>query len=106
LNNFYKKFDSSCDQAKINAILRRINSDEDFKVDYNEFSLNITPVLQGFNQDGCTTRQTILNLPTDPLSDDILKQSKFLELLKHDGIAFNLEAKKQILRNIESLKKS
>ena len=83
-----------------------MNSDEDFKIDFSEFSQNITPVLQGFNQDGCTTRPTILNIPTDPLSDDVLKQSKFLELLQHDGIAFNLEAKKQVLRNIEILKKT
>ena len=83
-----------------------MNSDEDFKIDVEEFAQNITPVLQGFNQDGCTTRPTILNLPTDPLSDDVLKQSKFLHLLEHDGVAFNLEAKKQVLRNIELLKKT
>jgi len=35
-----------------------------------------------------------------------LKQSGFLELLEHDGIAFNLEAKKTVLRNIELLKKT
>ena len=83
-----------------------MNSDEDFKIDFIEFTQNITPVLQGFTQDGCATRPTILNIPTDPLSDDCLKESNFLELLEHDGIAFNLEAKKQVLRNIELLKKT
>ena len=43
-----------------------------------------------------------MNIPTDPLSDDILIQSKFKELLKHDGIPFRLEQKKQILRDIET----
>lgn len=38
LNNFYKKFDFASDQQKINAILRRMNSDEDFKIDFDEFS--------------------------------------------------------------------
>jgi hypothetical protein len=45
-------------------------------------------------------------LPTDPESDDPIKQSKFLSLLEHDGIAFNLEEKKQILRNVENKKKT
>ena len=40
------------------------------------------------------------------MSDDILASSKFLSLLEHDGIAFNLDQKKQILRDIENNKKT
>lgn len=106
LKEFLTKFDKTCDQKTVNAILRRMNSDEDFKIDFTEFSLNITPVLQGYTPDGCITPETDLKLPTDPESDDVLIDSKFLALLKHDGIAFNLEVKKQVLRDIEVLKKT
>ena len=47
-----------------------------------------------------------MGLPTDPESDDIIMKSKFLSLLEHDGIAFRLEHKKQILRDIENAKKT
>ena len=40
-----RKFDSSIDTKKINSILRRMNSDEDFKIDFFEFTENLTPVL-------------------------------------------------------------
>jgi hypothetical protein len=100
------KYDKGTDQKTVNSILRRLNSDEDFKIDFNEFSMNISPVLQGFTPDGCTTPATDLKLPTDPETDDVLMDSKFLKLLEHDGIAFNLDVKKDVLRNIEKLKKT
>ena len=40
-----KKYDKLIDTKKVNAVLRRLNSDEDFKIDFNEFTLNITPVI-------------------------------------------------------------
>jgi len=40
-----KKFDKDIDTKKINSILRRMNSDEDFKIDFTEFSQNITPII-------------------------------------------------------------
>ena len=33
-------------------------------------------------------------IPTDPDTDDVLIQSKHLDLLQHVGIAFNLDMKK------------
>lgn len=106
LKDFMIKYDKGTDQKTVNSVLRRLNSDEDFKIDFNEFSMNISPVLQGFTPDGCTTPATDLKLPTDPETDDVLIDSKFLKLLEHDGIAFNLEVKKEVLRNIERLKKT
>ena len=100
------RFNRDINTCTINAILRRLNEDEDFKINFREFAKNITPVLQGFNQDGCLSRKTPLNIPTDPLSDDIIINSKFLQLLEHDGLAFNLDQKKQILRDIEATKKT
>ena len=43
-----KKFNLDMDKSHINAILRRLNDDEDFKIGFQEFALNITPVIQGF----------------------------------------------------------
>jgi Ca2+-binding EF-hand superfamily protein len=45
LKEFMRKFDSSIDTKKINSILRRMNRDEDFKIDFTEFTENLTPVL-------------------------------------------------------------
>lgn len=70
----------------------------------------MTPVLRGFTQQGCVTPESIINAPTTAkekiASNDILASSKYLKLLDHVGPAFNLEQKKQILRDIEIAKKT
>ena len=106
LRVFMSRYDKDVNQCDVNAVLRRLNKDEDFKIDFREFASSINPTQQGFTQQGCVTRKTPLNIPTDPESDDPLKQSKFLSLLEHDGIAFNLEDKKNVLRKIETKKKT
>ena len=45
-------------------------------------------------------------LPKDPDSDDIIVKSKFTHLLRAEGVTFNLEMKKDILRKIEEAKKT
>ena len=45
-------------------------------------------------------------LPKDPESDDIIVKSKFTHLLRAEGVTFNLEMKKDILRKIEEVKKT
>jgi hypothetical protein len=45
-------------------------------------------------------------LPKDPESDDIIVKSKFTHLLRAEGVTFNLEMKKDILRKIEEAKKT
>lgn len=45
-------------------------------------------------------------IPTDPDTNDVIVNSKHLDLLKHVGIAFNLDMKKQVLRNMEIEKKT
>jgi Ca2+-binding EF-hand superfamily protein len=91
LKNFMYKFSRDINTCTINAILRRLNNDEDFKINFEEFALNITPILQGFTEEGCISKKTPLNLPEDPQSDDVIINSKFLELLEHDGLAFNID---------------
>lgn len=103
---FMHKYDKDITKCHVNAVLRRLNNDEDFKVNFSEFKHHITPTLQGFNQKGCLTPESNLMIPTDPDSDDVLIQSKHLDLLKHVGIAFNLDMKKQVLRNLEIEKKT
>jgi hypothetical protein len=88
MSKFNKEFVNTC---TVNAVLRRLNKDEDFKINFREFAEAITPTLQGFNQQGCVSKKTPLNIPTDPLSDDIIINSKFLKLLEHDGLAFNID---------------
>ena len=61
--------------------------------------------MPGFQQNGCTTPESQLGIPPK-YDDDILGQSKHLALLKHNGIAFNLESKKEILRDVELMKKT
>mmetsp|Transcript_5908 Transcript_5908/g.9610 ORF Transcript_5908/g.9610 Transcript_5908/m.9610 type:complete len:88 (+) Transcript_5908:575-838(+) len=85
------KFDKELNQTHVNAILRRLNEDEDFKISFREFAENISPTLQGFTPEGCLTRPTDPNIPKEENCDDILPKSKFLNLLEHDGMAFNLE---------------
>lgn len=100
LKDFIKKYNSRVSGSDINAILRRMNSDEDFKIDFREFCQYINPLYPGFNQKACKSKQEDLKLP-NKTSDDVLGQSKFHALLKHDGIGFRIEKKKQILRDIE-----
>ena len=45
-------------------------------------------------------------LPKDLESDDIIVKSKFTHLLRAEGVTFNLEMKKDILRKIEEVKKT
>ena len=45
-------------------------------------------------------------LPNNNESSDVIVTSKNLQLLRHEGIAFNLDLKKQILRDIETHKKT
>ena len=90
----YDKERTLTNTGSINAILRRLNDNEDFKIDFQEFAKNITPTLPGFVQHACISRKTELNIPTDPESDDVIVKSKFLHLLEHDGIAFNIDQKK------------
>lgn len=107
LYGFMSRYDKEVNATAINAILRRMNDNEDFKIDFREFAANITPLQKGFVQDGCITPETDLALPKGKMSsDDPLAQSKFLHMLKHDGPAFNLDLKKEILRNIEKNKKT
>lgn len=49
LKNYMVKYNRDINTCTINAILRRLNNDEDFKINFREFSQNITPTLQGFN---------------------------------------------------------
>ena len=100
-----KKYDPNVNNTHVNSILRRLNEDEDFKISYVEFSKNISPTLQGFEEKGCTTTKTKIEIPKVSETDDCLAQSKFIPLLEHEGVAFNLEKKKEILRNIEKAKK-
>jgi len=39
------KYDPDCNTTAINSILRRLNNDEDFKINFAEFGVNITPTL-------------------------------------------------------------
>ena len=49
LKNFMVKYDrENINTCTINSILRRLNNDEDFKINFDEFGKNITPTLQGF----------------------------------------------------------
>ena len=91
LHAFMRKYDQDANTATVNAVLRRINTNEDFKISFREFSSNITPMMPGFKPQGCISRKTALGDINDPLNDDVLVQSKFKELLEHDGIAFNLD---------------
>jgi len=104
LKVFMRKYNHKVNGSDINAILRRMNSDEDFKIDFREFCAYICPAIPGFENEACLSKQEDLKLP-DKSSDDVLGQSKFHSLLKHDGVAFRLEKKKQILRDIEIAKK-
>jgi hypothetical protein len=45
-------------------------------------------------------------IPTDPESDDIIVKSKFTHLLRAEGVTFNLDMKKDVLRKIEEVKKT
>jgi len=45
---FMRRYDADANTATINAVLRRMNSNEDFKISFREFSSNITPMLPGF----------------------------------------------------------
>ena len=96
-----QKFDPDVNTSAVNAILRRLNNDEDFKINFTEFGQNITPTLQGFTEAGCITHKPPLEIPDKETSDDVLPQSKFLDMLEHDGLGFNIDKKKQILRDIE-----
>ena len=71
--------------------MRWLNTDEDFKINFKEFGKRISPTLPGFISKGCISKEMDLDIPTDPFSDDILVKSKFLHLLKHDGLGFNIE---------------
>lgn len=89
---FMSRYDKDISAQGVNAILRRLNENEDFKIEFREFSNGLTPMHKGFVQDGCLTPETDLDLPQGKLgSDDPLAQSKFLHLLKHEGPAFNLD---------------
>ena len=44
--------------STINAILRRLNDNEDFKISFREFSQNITPMMPGFKDGGCISKKT------------------------------------------------
>jgi len=66
-----KKYDKDINKCHVNAIIRRLNTDENFKIDFSEFKHHVTPTLPGFNQKGCLTPETKLMLP-EPGSDDVL----------------------------------
>ena len=42
------KFNKDINQCDVNAVLRRLNLDEDFKINFREFAAAINPVQQGF----------------------------------------------------------
>lgn len=96
-----KKYQTRVQAEEVNAAMRRMNNDENFKIDFREFCENLTPMIPGYRKDQCNMPPVDLKIPTDPQSDDILVKSKHLDLLKHEGIPFRLEHKKQILREIE-----
>ena len=60
------------DNPKVNAILRRINQDEDAKIEFPEFGEYITPVMQGFNKLGCKDPPVDLKIPKQDETDDVL----------------------------------
>lgn len=93
LFNFMKKYNSETCPEEVNSILRRLNSDEDFKISFREFSHNISPMMPGFTPEGCISKPVDLDLP-GATSDDPLKLSKFKSLLEHEGVPFRLEPKK------------
>ena len=66
-----RKYDQDANTATINAVLRRINANEDFKISFREFSHNITPMMPGFKPQGCITRKTNLGSINDPHNDDV-----------------------------------
>lgn len=80
IKKFMSKFNSKLNTAMVNAVLRRMNFDEDFKIEYREFTVFITPVTPSYSDHACVSRKQELNLP-DKSSDDILRLSKFLDLL-------------------------
>jgi hypothetical protein len=48
LKDFVKKYNQKVNGSDINAILRRMNTDEDFKIDFREFCTYICPKVPGF----------------------------------------------------------
>lgn len=42
MSKFNKEFVNTC---TVNAVLRRLNNDEDFKINFREFAMAITPIL-------------------------------------------------------------
>ena len=67
-----KKYDPNVNNATVNSILRRLNEDEDFKISFIESSKNICPTLQGFEEKGCTTIKTKIEIPKVSETDDCL----------------------------------
>ena len=51
LHAFVARYDKEAllaNQGSIAAILRRLNDNEDFRIDFREFARNISPMLPGF----------------------------------------------------------
>lgn len=48
LMRFMKKFNGEINQNEINALLRRLNADENFKIDFREFCHNLAPIAPGY----------------------------------------------------------
>ena len=51
LFNFMKKFNQNLQTSDVNAILRRLNDNEDFKIDFREFVKNLSPQIAGYRAD-------------------------------------------------------
>ena len=58
------KYNPEVNPTDVNSILRRLNSDEDFKINFTEFAHNISPMMPGFTPEGCISNPVDLDLPT------------------------------------------
>jgi Ca2+-binding EF-hand superfamily protein len=106
LLKFMSKFDRQTNLKTINAVMRRLNDNEDFKISFSEMARHISPLQPGFSDKGCLTSKFKFEMADKENSDDPLAKSKFLHLLDHDGVPYNLEAKMQVLRDMEIRKKT
>lgn len=106
LRKYMAKFNKQHDAKDVNSVLRRLNSDEDFKISFREFASSICPLVPGYSPEMCATPPFKFERPDPEESEDPLARSKFLHLLDHDGIPYNLELKKQVLRDMEINKKN
>jgi len=55
LFNYMKKYNHTINTSEVNAVLRRLNNDENFKIDFREFCQNMSPLMPGYTPEACIT---------------------------------------------------